>query len=1145
MNARFDDNKRCAPNSTKPLEPMKIQKHLTLLALHARLLLLLGALLLALAPASRASVAAPYSVDVNTLHLWHCDETTGNQIFDAVSNNLQTVPITMTAIYGKSNAPVGLPTQFATNYQPAALPFQLPQLGSSIQTTQYSGFYGPFTIATNADGTTNISPVGVSAQAGVYVPDNVTNINNYINPTTGAFTWEMLIQPSGNLLNPNHIQELFGWEGGGAPWARALQWRIYTSLSNNVSAARLYYQEISSGNGNPSPDIGQNQTVWQAALPATGPDAVVPGQWYHVAMTFSGTAPTNGDAANVLTMYWTAVSLANTECHVLRTFTKTNNLVGMVFPNIGGYTRANMYNNVSSANGFEGNIDEVRISSVCRKANEMFFTNGAQAYRPYFPVQPPSSKLVGYGQTLTLNAVVDASPAATITWKHNGVVLTGQTNAILQIANVTFAANGNYQCFATNANCGASSTVCAVTVGAVVDELFGTGMDDNGQPRGATAPGAADLHWFLVQNPDAATPYPSALIWNASRLPNAYYADTPSACWIGPYVPPATDRVAGIYQYETHFLVDQADVNTVTITGQPFFMTGMPTGTTIQLFLNGVETDFTANGGINSPMAPFTLTKANGLVAGPNTLDLVVNCSTPGGNAEVALMLGLSGIGQALPPGLPAISNQPPSQAVAYGTNVSMAVVAVGRPPLSYQWLSNGVPVPGANQRSLSFVATNFGPAQVVGNTYTAHYQAVISNDSGSVTSAVATLTVTIPPLTVASAGIPIWNPTDNRTNIVVLFSAAVDPVTAVFAGNYSLDNGASVLSAVMGDAPNKVILTTSALNPAVVYNLTIQNVKDWYNIPMPSSSSVLVGSYPAAVALWLRADTGVSTNSDGTVAQWNDLSGNGNHLLAGAVAPVLASDPVNGQPVVRFDGTSGTYLYAGSTPSLALTGDMTILAVVNFAPASGNTNGMIVSKVNGNNQPAPYDYYRVSDGVNFLRGNGAGNAGVRATKAPSTGVPHLVEVTMKGTAVTHRLDGLANGSGTLVTTMVDTGHPLSLGVREDGINRLTGDLAELVVIGSALSAYDVASLENYLSKAHGLQFVNTSPTNIVLSVGAGNQITLSWPLDHVSWQLQSNSVGLTATGAWFTVAGSTATNQVILTPDATRTNVFYRMVYP
>jgi len=45
-------------------------------------------------------------------------------------------------------------------------------------------------------------------------------------------------------------------------------------------------------------------------------------------------------------------------------------------------------------------------------------------------------------------------------------------------------------------------------------------------------------------------------------------------------------------------------------------------------------------------------------------------------------------------------------------------------------------------------------------------------------------------------------------------------------------------------------------------------------------------------------------------------------------------------------------------------------------------------------------------------------------------------------------------------------------------------------------------------------------------------------------WQLQSNSVGLTATSAWFNVASSTTTNQVTITPDSTRANVFYRLLY-
>ena len=75
---------------------------------------------------------------------------------------------------------------------------------------------------------------------------------------------------------------------------------------------------------------------------------------------------------------------------------------------------------------------------------------------------------------------------------------------------------------------------------------------------------------------------------------------------------------------------------------------------------------------------------------------------------------------------------------------------------------------------------------------------------------------------------------------------------------------------------------------------------------------------------------------------------------------------------------------------------------------------------------------------------------------------------------------------------------------------------------------------------------VNTSPTNIVSSV-SGNQLTLSWPADHIGWKLQSQtnalSTGITAT--WYDMAGSTATNQMTFTIDPANPTVFYRMIYP
>jgi autotransporter-associated beta strand protein len=77
-----------------------------------------------------------------------------------------------------------------------------------------------------------------------------------------------------------------------------------------------------------------------------------------------------------------------------------------------------------------------------------------------------------------------------------------------------------------------------------------------------------------------------------------------------------------------------------------------------------------------------------------------------------------------------------------------------------------------------------------------------------------------------------------------------------------------------------------------------------------------------------------------------------------------------------------------------------------------------------------------------------------------------------------------------------------------------------------------------------GTSTVNTNPTNITVSV-SGNVMTLSWPADYLGWQLSSNSVGLTATDQWFAVPGSTSTTQENLTLDPSKTNVFFRMVYP
>jgi hypothetical protein len=74
---------------------------------------------------------------------------------------------------------------------------------------------------------------------------------------------------------------------------------------------------------------------------------------------------------------------------------------------------------------------------------------------------------------------------------------------------------------------------------------------------------------------------------------------------------------------------------------------------------------------------------------------------------------------------------------------------------------------------------------------------------------------------------------------------------------------------------------------------------------------------------------------------------------------------------------------------------------------------------------------------------------------------------------------------------------------------------------------------------------VNTTPTNLVTQV-SGNQLTLSWPADHIGWtlQVQTNVPGAGLGTNWVNVAGSSTTNQVVLPIDPADGAVFFRMIY-
>jgi hypothetical protein len=602
------------------------------------------------------------------------------------------------------------------------------------------------------------------------------------------------------------------------------------------------------------------------------------------------------------------------------------------------------------------------------------------------------------------------------------------------------------------------------------------------------------------------------------------------------------------------------------------------------------------------------------------------------------------------------LQNLPPTTTTTNGFSVTYTFVA-GQGSghgFSFQWQENGTNVPGATGQT--FTTGILGPSDN-GDTF----DVVLTLPDGSFTNSITnTLNVLTMPPFVTSAGLPLWEAA-SPTNIVLVFDEAVDPATATVAGNYILSSG-SVTSAAIGAKPNKVVLTTTPLtawnaNPGN-YSVTVQNVQDMFGNTIVSAS-IPVGLYPAGTALWLEGNVGVGIDPGGNpvfpgqtaVNQWNDQSGNGANLsqvFGTSLEPLLITN-YHGNAAIQFSGTnvgtyngkaSGTFLSSvqliggNDYPCLQITGDMSIIAVATFNTNTG-TGGEIVGKTGSTsaNQPAPYDYFS-GTGVQLLRGDGTNNTSVTSTNAPSIGFPHIVGVSQAGLAVNHFLDGATTGIGSVsaLSPYIDQGQPLSIGERNDTVNRLNGQMLELIMCSSALDSNDIVSLNNYLASKYTIPTganaypaitqqpvaltnvsqnatvtvpvglsgnplviqwydtngiaiagqtgttlsipniqtsdvyfvvatniygsvtsspvvvnvisINTNPTNITFSA-ANNQLTLTWPADHTGWELQSNSVGLTSTGSWFTIPGSAATNQITIMLDATKPNVFYRMVYP
>jgi hypothetical protein len=355
--------------------------------------------------------------------------------------------------------------------------------------------------------------------------------------------------------------------------------------------------------------------------------------------------------------------------------------------------------------------------------------------------------------------------------------------------------------------------------------------------------------------------------------------------------------------------------------------------------------------------------------------------------------------------------------------------------------------------------------------------------------------------------------PTNNSSlaapaSFVATATVTLPPGDAVASLSF-LANGAQVAQCIA--PPYSVAL--NALNPQTltlqailtdVLGFTIQS--EPVTVMITGAPPSFAGSSNTNLVLWLEAGAGVTNTANG-VSGWADQSAYGNDAISQGSDPALITNAVNGQPAIAFDGFNTNYLIVPDSASLSITGDISGFAVIAASAAglAADQYPYIWSETNGNELRIATDSYGYNAnfppppgtppnavqsvygghpifqwGSDGRFGGSVGNNGYNAL--PTSGYAIVCFSASK-------LDGGSSETatmylnGALYSTTTSTGRPLvatdsSLFLGQDGRGSyfLTGDIAEIMLFNSSLSATNLADIQAYLGTKYGIPLISATP---------------------------------------------------------------------
>jgi hypothetical protein len=202
---------------------------------------------------------------------------------------------------------------------------------------------------------------------------------------------------------------------------------------------------------------------------------------------------------------------------------------------------------------------------------------------------------------------------------------------------------------------------------------------------------------------------------------------------------------------------------------------------------------------------------------------------------------------------VPGIYAQPTNVTVLEHGNAVFSVLSTNKSEMTYRWRVNGTNLNDTQASQSVYTVSNVSVALNNGRTYSC----VLSNSSGSVTSAPAILTVigdTTPPTLISAKN-------GTLTNVVVRYSESVEVTSATNRLNYSISPSATVSSVLMLDAQS-ILLLVSPLAAGTTYTVTVNGVRDLAATPNTIAANSKISFTAGAYGLGLRPAIGSFLNN-------------------------------------------------------------------------------------------------------------------------------------------------------------------------------------------------------------------------------------------------------------------------------------------